>query len=50
MSRDLKLENIMFDKKPSLPTAEIKIIDFGLATKVREDDKGKIDESYKFLI
>lgn len=32
--RDLKLENVMFDKDPKEdPTAEIKIIDFGLATK-----------------
>jgi calcium-dependent protein kinase len=31
--RDLKLENIMFDNDPSDPMADIKIIDFGLATK-----------------
>lgn len=36
--RDLKLENIMFDRKPSLPSAEIKIIDFGLATKFLSND------------
>lgn len=29
----MKLENIMFDKDPSDPSAEIKVIDFGLATK-----------------
>ena len=31
--RDLKLENIVFDKDPKDPTTEIKVIDFGLATK-----------------
>jgi calcium-dependent protein kinase len=37
--RDLKLENIMFDKNPTnSQDAEIKIIDFGLATRYLSDD------------
>lgn len=41
--RDLKLENVLFDKEPDGDSLDIKVIDFGIAGVVRPDGGDKID-------
>ena len=43
MHRDLKLENVLFERDPDEDNLDIKVIDFGIAGVVRPEGGDKID-------